>query len=63
MSADWISVNDRLPEPHTDVLVTYAGASGRMYINVLYVMEDGTWDASPWTPIHYWMPLPKLPKE
>lgn len=63
MSAEWISVNDRLPEPYTDVLVAYAGASGKLYAGVSYVVEDGTWDIYPWTPVHYWMPLPKLPND
>lgn len=60
---EWISVKDKLPEPHTDVLVAYASASGKLHARVSYVVEDGTWAIYLWTPVHYWMPLPELPDD
>lgn len=63
---DWISVEDRLPEPGERVLATDCGFVGEFYIN-----KRGKWqrynvncsELLMALDILYWMPLPKSPKE
>lgn len=63
---DWISVEDRLPEPGERVLATDCGFVGEFYIN-----KRGKWqrynvncsELLMALDILYWMPLPKIPKE
>jgi len=64
MSAEWIDVNDRLPERAERVLV----AVGYMHVCVgIRGTSDGEWynDYFPGIAINptHWMPLPKPPKE
>ena len=65
---EWISVDHRLPEPETNVLVFYYGcidvATYRYgkHGNCLFMMMD---DSGYWwgkSGITYWMPLPEPPK-
>lgn len=63
----WVSVEDRLPEEGTDVLVTVKNKSCE-YIAVGYYFKREGWtesytdEAITVAPTH-WMPLPQLPKE
>ena len=55
----WISVEDRLPEEHTDVIVTNGS-------NVAYCIKygDGFYtNIGKWCYVTHWMPIPELPKE
>ena len=63
---EWVSVDERLPEPGERVLATDCGFVGEFYIN-----ERGQWQRYNVNchallmalDILYWMPLPKSPKE
>ena len=55
---EWISVNDRLPEPTYCVLVV--GAYSEMAIDALGT--DGEWMGMV-EDVTHWMPLPQSPKE
>ena len=63
---EWVSVEERLPEPGERVLATDCGFVGEFYIN-----ERGQWQRYNVNchallmalDILYWMPLPKSPKE
>lgn len=57
VKTEWISVEERLPEP-TYCVLTY-GAEGEMEI---YALDfDGTWMG--YVDVTHWMPLPMPPKE
>lgn len=64
--SEWISVEERLPEADTDVLVITANGSFKVarcniYHNgtlVLWMTNDGLGEKA----ITHWMPLPELPK-
>lgn len=63
---EWVSVEERLPEPGERVLATDCGFVGEFYIN-----KRGQWqrynvncsELLMALDILYWMPLPKSPKE
>ena len=63
---EWVSVEEKLPEPGERVLATDCGFVGEFYIN-----ERGQWQRYNVNchallmalDILYWMPLPKSPKE
>lgn len=63
---EWVSVEERLPEPGERVLATDCGFVGEFYIN-----KRGKWqrynvncsELLMALDILYWMPLPKSPKE
>ena len=69
----WISVEDRLPEPGVPVLVNYIGTDELPYADGVVAWTD--WGALWWegsladsesevtVPITHWMPLPPVPKE
>ena len=69
----WISVEDRLPEPGVPVLVNYIGTDGLPYADGVVAWTD--WVALWWegsladsesevtVPITHWMPLQHGPKE
>lgn len=69
----WISVEDRLPEPGVPVLVNYIGTDGLPYADGVVAWTD--WGALWWegsladsesevtVPITHWMPLPEAPEE
>ena len=57
---EWISVDERLPEPGKDVM-TYDG----FFMGVDFIYNDGTWSKQQRRiirPITHWMPLPDAPK-
>ena len=63
---EWVSVDEKFPEPGERVLATDCGFVGEFYIN-----ERGQWQRYNVNchallmalDILYWMPLPKSPKE
>jgi len=63
---EWVSVDEKLPEPGERVLATDCGFVGEFYIN-----RRGQWqrynvncsELLMALDILYWMPLPKSPKE
>lgn len=65
-SNEWVSVDEKLPEPGERVLATDCGFVGEFYIN-----KRGKWqrynvncsELLMALDILYWMPLPKSPKE
>ena len=61
----WISVKDRMPEEHTDVLLTGIEALNNERIYAVKVNDAGVWRpiSAPSILWDYWMPLPKPPKE
>lgn len=56
---EWISVTERLPEHHSDVLVLDACGC-----DVAWLMDDGEWSTTLISdyPVTHWMPLPEPPK-
>ena len=59
--SEWISVNDRLPKEHENVLTYGARPSyDVVYVNRLIDKENGEWL---YDGVTHWMPLPKPPKE
>ena len=61
--AEWISVEERLPEPGERVLVAVACH----FVGEAFVNKSGVWMRNgfemDWCPPTYWMPLPEPPKE
>lgn len=55
----WISVDDRLPEPETWVLV-FARQGSYTNLKVDYITRDGIWLKS--VCVTHWQPLPEPPK-
>ena len=70
--AEWISVNDRLPDSNEDVLVCVID-SGEPCVMYGVRLNDGEWEwegdaiGGWWEPLDlqvtHWMPLPEPPKE
>jgi hypothetical protein len=67
--SEWISVEDRLPEENTDVLIYRGGFRGDL-MNVYTYMghnewedEYGYWSITDDEGITHWMPLPEPPKD
>ena len=68
--SEWISVNERMPEPDKDVLLCFGLGDFRMAVGGKYELDEGWYsitDAEYYTdcdttPTH-WMPLPDPPKE
>ena len=55
--SEWISVDERLPEMHEDVLCL----CGRS-VEIDFMCSDDTWCGVHNKPITHWMPLPEPPK-
>lgn len=61
----WISVEERLPEAHKNVLVYATSPIGWWNVEIDWMDEQG-WVCnadSEWHTITYWMPLPQPPEE
>lgn len=61
----WISVEERLPEAHKNVLVYMTNPIGWWKVEIDWMDEQG-WVCSAdteWHTITHWMPLPEVPKE
>lgn len=61
---EWISVNDRLPDPLEDVLVI--DSNGNIFISWVKEFGNGRFayeNRGDITHITHWMPLPEPPKE
>ena len=66
--SQWISVDERLPDNHDDVLVIGDGWDGMNWWRI-YFFENGTWftvdgeevDKESQLKITHWMPLPPKP--
>ena len=57
---EWVSVDERLPEPGERVL-----AAKGAFVGEAYLASNGAWmrhDGFPWE-VDAWMPLPERPKE
>jgi Lar family restriction alleviation protein len=60
----WISVDGRLPEPDTRVLVSCRTKRGQNSINMAYVDERGFWHGmGSMSGVRAWMPLPDAYEE
>ena len=65
----WISVEERLPEPYQNVLTCawkLFGPDRKRVCGIDYVLDNGEWACggeSYKTMVTHWMPLPKAPKE
>ena len=64
---EWISVNDRLPEPYVSVLVNMPGEKPFPTVRRGFISNDGIWQSAmvrrePGEVTH-WKPLPQPPKE
>ena len=62
----WISVNDRLPEPYVPVLVHMPGEKPFTTVRRGFISNDGIWQSSmvrrePGEVTH-WQPMPQPPK-
>ena len=55
-ASNWISVEDKLPEPYTMVLVY----TGYKTIDMIFYSEISGWNRCP--NVTHWMPLPQPPK-
>ena len=63
---EWISVDDRLPEPYVSVLVNMPGEKPFRTVREGFISNDGIWQSAmirrePGEVTH-WMPLPEPPK-
>ena len=59
---EWISVDDRLPEPRAEVLVFYwpALVDVTMYLGDDF---DEPWGTPNWRDITHWCPIPEYPSD
>lgn len=61
---DWISIDERLPEPDAKVLVSCRTKKGQNSINMAYVDERGLWHGmGSMSGVKAWMPLPDAYEE
>ena len=63
---EWISVNDRLPEPYVSVLVNMPGEKPFRTVREGFISNDGIWQSAmirrePGEVTH-WQPMPHPPK-
>ena len=66
MKTKWISVVERLPYIHEDVLIAVKWRGGEAKIDTSWVDDEGEWQMGSAKPENYeithWMPLPEPPK-
>ena len=63
---EWISVNDRLPEPYVSVLVNMPGEKPFRTVREGFISNDGIWQSEMFRrepgEVTHWQPLPQPPK-
>ena len=59
---NWISVDERLPEPHTEVLI-YLKEPNAVITGFCNLDDDWSYDATSYWTIAHWMPLPEPPTD
>ena len=64
---EWISVNDRLPEPFVSVLVHMPGEEPCPTVREGFISNDGIWQSAMFRrepgEVTHWQPMPQPPKE
>lgn len=64
---EWISVNDRLPNPYETVIVQMPLAAPLPTVSWGFIKSDGKWYCNYSNraddEVTHWMPLPEPPKE
>ena len=63
---EWISVNDRLPEPFVSVLVHMPGEEPCPTVREGFISNDGIWQSAMFRrepgEVTHWQPMPQPPK-
>ena len=63
---EWISVEDRLPEPFVPVLVQMPGEEPFPTVREGFISNDGIWQSAMFRrepgEVTYWQPMPQPPK-
>ena len=63
---EWISVDDRLPEPFVSVLVQMPGEEPFPTVREGFISNDGVWQSAMFRrepgEVTHWQPMPKPPK-
>ena len=63
---EWISVNDRLPEPYVSVLVNMPGEKPFPTVRRGFISNDGIWQSAMFRrepgEVTHWQPIPQPPK-
>ena len=63
---EWISVNDRLPEPYVSVLVNMPGEKPFPTVREGFISNDGIWQSAMFRrepgEVTHWQPMPQPPK-
>ena len=63
---EWISVNDRLPEPFVSVLVNMPGEEPCPTVREGFISNDGIWQSAMFRrepgEVTHWKPMPQPPK-
>ena len=64
---EWISVDDRLPEPFVSVLVQMPGEEPFPTVREGFISNDGIWQSAMFRrepgEVTHWQPMPQPPKE
>lgn len=64
---EWISVNDRLPEPFVSVLVQMPGEEPFPTVREGFISKDGIWHSALYNrepgEVTHWKPMPQPPKD
>ena len=64
---EWISVDDRLPEPFVSVLVHMPGEEPCPTVREGFISNDGIWQSAMFRrepgEVTHWQPMPHPPKE
>ena len=63
---EWISVDDRLPEPFVSVLVNMPGEKPFRTVREGFISNDGIWQSAMFRrepgEVTHWQPMPQPPK-
>lgn len=63
---EWISVDDRLPEPYVSVLVNMPGEKPFRTVREGFISNEGIWQSAMFRrepgEVTHWQPLPQPPK-